>query len=381
MKSSKLLNLLILTLLILGALPLLATASPPEPQLTQIASPAEVADLVGGVEPAAPPAPEGTGPTWTYPEAVLWDNGPLVTHPGGGAGGADASALQTALGMGIYGFGHQLSLGYRIADEFEITDPSGWDIDTITFFAYQTGSPTSPSPINHVNYQIWDGPPDDPGSSVVFGDTTTNRLVNSVWSNIYRVLDTSLLDTNRPIMADTCSAGVHLDPGTYWLDWQTGGTLASGPWAPPVTILGQTTTGNGMQSLDGGATWAALVDVGPQGLPFIIEGTGAATLHVGDIRMRERDFGFGRTALAVVPILDDSGALMPGALVSGEWTWPNGHVVSRQRYTNPGSGYANFRQLALPDGAYQFCVTDVSLAGYVYDPSQNVETCDSITFP
>jgi hypothetical protein len=36
------------------------------------------------------------------PAVVLYDNGPLVTHPGGGAGGLDASALQTALGMTTY---------------------------------------------------------------------------------------------------------------------------------------------------------------------------------------------------------------------------------------------------------------------------------------
>ncbi len=231
------------------------------------------AEVVG--EPAVPAAgPAGAVAVFAYPEDVLWDNGPLVTHPGGGAGGADASALQTALGMNTYGFGHQYSLGYRMADDFEVTDPMGWQVESITFFAYQTGSPTNPSPITGVYYQIWDGPPDDPGSSVIFGDLTTNRLVNTTWSNIYRVLDTGLLDTQRPIMADTCSAGVTLPPGTYWLDWMTNGSLSSGPWAPPISIVGQTTTGNALQYT---GAWAAALDSGtstPQGMPFIIEGTG-----------------------------------------------------------------------------------------------------------
>src|SRR5512143_645082 len=51
---------------------------------------------------------------------VLYNNGPIVTHPGGGAGGADASALQTALGMGTYGFGHAVSSGFRVADDFTV---------------------------------------------------------------------------------------------------------------------------------------------------------------------------------------------------------------------------------------------------------------------
>ena len=59
--------------------------------------------------------------------------------------------------------------------------------------------------------------------------------------------------------------------GTYWVAWQTDGTLSSGPWAPPVTILGQTTTGNGQQSITGGP-YAPVSDVGGQGFPFIIEG-------------------------------------------------------------------------------------------------------------
>ena len=51
----------------------------------------------------------------------------------------------------------------------------GWFIQTITFFAYQTGSTTT-STMTGVNLQIWDGPPDNPGSAVVWGDTTTNVM-------------------------------------------------------------------------------------------------------------------------------------------------------------------------------------------------------------
>ena len=113
-------------------------------------------------------------PIFQYPEAILWDNGPLVTHPAGGFNGADASALQTAIGMSTYGLGHQFSVGNRMADDFLITNLNGWHIESITFFAYQTASPTNPSTITGLYFQIWDGPPDDPGSSIVWGDLTTN---------------------------------------------------------------------------------------------------------------------------------------------------------------------------------------------------------------
>ena len=208
---------------------------------------------------------------WRMPEALLYDNGPLVTHPGGGAGGADASALQTAIGLDTYGFGYQLSAGNRIADDFTVTG-GGWFVETVTFFGYQTGSTTT-STFNHTNLRIWDGPPDNPASTVVFGDTSTNRLTSSLWTNAYRVLDTALTNADRPIMANMATVNQFLPAGTYWLDWQAGGTLASGPWAPAISILGQTTTGNALQWT---GAWAALVDTGTgtaQGLPFVIEGT------------------------------------------------------------------------------------------------------------
>ena len=232
-----------------------------------------VRDIVNPADPGSYTPPDPNSPTWAGPEAVLYDNGPLVTHPGGGGGGADASAVQTALGLTIYGFGHALSTGYRIADDFTVTDSGGWDVQTVTFFAYQTGSGTT-STINHVNLQIWLGQPGG-GGSVVFGDTTTNRLASTSWSNIYRVLDTGLTDTQRPIMADVVNVGTNLVAGTYWLDWQTGGTLSSGPWAPPISILGQTTTGNALQFDPSTSTWNPMIDSGAsaqQGLPFIVEG-------------------------------------------------------------------------------------------------------------
>lgn len=206
---------------------------------------------------------------------VLYDNGPLVNSPGTGAGGADESTLQTGLGMTTYGFGHQVALGYRVADDFQVTDADGWDLTTITFFAYQTGSTTT-STITQVNLRIWDGIPGAVGSNVIFGDTTTNIMSNTQWSNIYRVLDTASGNTDRPIMANTVDVNTHLDQGTYWLDWSTDGTLGSGPFAPPITITGQATTGNGLQSTDGaGVTYGDAQDGGtvtPQGFPFIIEG-------------------------------------------------------------------------------------------------------------
>ena len=223
--------------------------------------------------PAVAPAASANASIYRQPEVLLYDNGPLVTHPAGGFGGTDASAVRPRSTMSVYGFGFQASAGNRIADDFTVTDADGWNDGSVTFFGYQTGSTTT-STFTGLNLQIWDGPPDNPASSVVWGDTTTNLLANSISSNSYRVLDTDLTASNRPVMADTATVGARLPAGTYWLDWQADGSLASGPWAPPISILGTTTTGNAMQYTSTG--WAALIDTGSaaaQGLPFVIEGS------------------------------------------------------------------------------------------------------------
>ncbi len=76
---------------------------------------------------------------------------------------------------------------------------------------------------------------------VVFGDTTTNRLASTAFANIYRRLESQPTDATRPVFGSVATAGTILPPGTYWLDWQVDGDINyTGPWAPPVTIDGQT---------------------------------------------------------------------------------------------------------------------------------------------
>ena len=132
-------------------------------------APAVTGATVPELGPSAPLTPLGV-------DALLYDNGPLINSAGTGAGGADESVLQSvSLGLNILGFGHQLSAGNRIADDFTVAHAGGWDVSTITFYAYQTGSPTT-STLTGANLQIWDGDPSVGGSSVIWGDTATNVM-------------------------------------------------------------------------------------------------------------------------------------------------------------------------------------------------------------
>ena len=273
-----------------------------------------VADRVVPGEPAGPYGPLGA--TWSRPQAVLWDNGPLTTHPNG-CGTTHASRLQTSLGMSTLGFGHQFAYGYRMSDDFEITDPAGWDIDTITFFAYQTGAPMSPSPITGVYLQIWDGPP-WAGGSVVWGDLVTNRLLSSTFSGIQRDSETTTCPNSRYIFANVAQVGVHLPPGHYWLDWTTDGSASyTGPWAPPITILGQTTTGDAYQYT---TSWAPALDNGTstqQGMPFIIEGSVVPAMDVPWLSEEPISGAVLPGACQVVTVTFDSTGLLPGDYFAG----------------------------------------------------------------
>jgi hypothetical protein len=214
---------------------------------------------------------------------LLYDNGPLQTHTGTGAGGANVSVLQTAapIQLNTYGFGVQLNAN-RIADDFTVPAGQTWNVTSITLYGYQTGAVPPTPTIDNVNIQIWNGPPDSPTSTVVFGDTTTNRFASATFANMYRPLDTNMADPARAIFTITVTVATALPAGTYWLDWNMGGSTSfSGPWQPPVTILGQQGKpgANAKQSQAG--LWVALADAGNptfptpvnQDAPFKVNGT------------------------------------------------------------------------------------------------------------
>src|SRR5690606_89517 len=116
---------------------------------------------------------------------------------------------------------------FRLADDFTITSQGGWQIDDVTVYCYQTNSSAPNSPFTDGYLQIWDGPPGEPGSTVIFGDTTTNRLASSTFTNLYRTFNSTTPPpgtaptTARPIYANKLTVNHTLPPGTYWIDYGT----------------------------------------------------------------------------------------------------------------------------------------------------------------
>ncbi len=209
--------------------------------------------------------------TGLHAATVLWDNGPLITHPAGMTNGADRSAV--GVGGGTIGAGAQITAGNRVADDFTVSAGS-WTVDSARLFSYQTGSTTT-STITGVTLRIWD---DVPGvGAVVWGDDTTNVMDDTGFTGIYRTTSTDNTDTNRPIMfVDVDLGGLTLPAGTYWLDFAFTGTLASGPWVPLVSSPTEFITGNARQALSSSGIFNALMDSGAGvnvALPFVLGGT------------------------------------------------------------------------------------------------------------
>jgi hypothetical protein len=202
-------------------------------------------------------------PTETY------DNGPLVTHPGGGCSGNDASRLQEALGMDVMGFIASRFSGYHVVDNFTVPAP-GWIVSTITFFTYSdpVGIPTD------VRVRIWNGAP-NAGGSVIWGNTTTNRFLSSSFTGIYRDNENLWLgNCDRPIRATVAAIEVVLTPGTYWVDFQIDTTPLRNVYAPPTTVIGSTSPCSPCNALQWNtSTWVAVTDSGtltPQDVKFVI---------------------------------------------------------------------------------------------------------------
>jgi M6 family metalloprotease-like protein len=106
-----------------------------------------------------------------------------------------------------------------------------------------------------------------------------------------------------------------------------------------------------------------------------------SAMHVRQVRMQYRDRGDGRYAIrALVNIVAANNQAVEGAMVKVEWTLPSGTLKSQQFLTN-SRGWARFTLGSRQTGSYEVCVSDVTKSGWMYDPDQNVQTCEMLVLP
>jgi hypothetical protein len=155
----------------------------------------------------------------------------------------DPTTANTTAGFGGTG-------ALRLADDF-VVGSGGMNLAYVKIPAYTTGA-TSLT-LTGATLQIWNGPPNDPNSQVVFGDPTTNRLAHAEFSDIYRTFNTVVAPvcngaltppgTTRRIQWGYITVNTNLAPGTYWT-----GTMPAHPSrlpppaAMPLAAAATTTT-------------------------------------------------------------------------------------------------------------------------------------------
>lgn len=244
------------------------------------------AQSVETFDPSVKPITElPSGPSARVPNAVLFQQGPL-TDSTNGSPPVPISILNSAAPFNYTTLGGSAFAAFRLADDFVVPAGRTWRVDSITVYGYQTGVTTAT--INAATLQVWNAPP-VAGGTPLFGNTTTNRLATAALAGSFRVTNTTLTDRARALQAITIAVSppLVLTAGTYWVDFNAGGSGATGPFFPPVvpTLAAPAPTGNALQLSGTPAAYAPFrmglttdpvggVASGPQqGLPFIVEGT------------------------------------------------------------------------------------------------------------
>lgn len=229
---------------------------------------------------------------------VIYDNGPFITGSVSKNGTAAPAGKQwseaqndngnTAESNTLAASGCQAVTGgnNRCADDFTVPVGETWTISTVTVYIIQVGATTNP--VTNMNLQIWRGRPADAGSTVVFGDTTTNRFVSATDTNVLRIFNSAVPASNTPRTDLTIwevkiavSPSLALNSGTYWVDFQT--TTTAAQFTPLTTYVGTrgVPLNNARQFTSSTGTWANVIDAGnpaaaidvPLDIPFKLEGS------------------------------------------------------------------------------------------------------------
>ncbi|MDF7814970.1 T9SS type A sorting domain-containing protein [Hymenobacter sp. YC55] len=177
------------------------------------------------------------------------------------------------------GYAATKASNFTLADDFTVAPAQSLTVRDVSVFAYQSGYLGTTSPFTELYIRIWRGRPGAAGSTIVFGDLTTNRLLTSTDAKSYRIFNSlypspSAPGTTRRIwqVKGAVSPALTLGPGTYWVEWSstTSGTLAH--FYVPVTVPGlrQTPGANALQFNPTSDAYVPVVDGGnPDAAPDV----------------------------------------------------------------------------------------------------------------
>ncbi len=131
--------------------------------------------------------------------------------------------------------------------------------------------------------------------------------------------------------------------------------------------------------------WAAGDDFGAANYEtFVVHLTdpcATPTMHIANIAPSSQTLSNGQFRVrAAVTVKDAGNAAVADAVVTMQFTRPDGQMITRTANTNP-AGVAASTITSSVTGTYTIAVTAVAKAGSTYDPGSNVETSDTVTIP
>ncbi len=244
----------------------------------------------------------------------------------------------------------------------------GWDevygwgrVDAAAALGY------SPEPVHNIAVTDVTAP-----ASVLTGDTATIDVAVANLGDFDEVFTLSLTDRTYGTVIGSTSlslgAGASTTETFYWDT--TGAALGDHLLEAGVSVVaGETNISDNSKSLS-----VTVTDV-----------IGEPEIHVAAIDMAlqiSNRRSSTTTATATVTVVDSGGAPVSGATVSGYWS---GATSDSDSGTTDTAGQVTLSSDGVRRPAsgttFTFTVTDVSAAGYLYNPDANIETSDSITVP
>jgi hypothetical protein len=299
------------------------------------------------------------------------DGQPVPFITGGGqpdtpAGIQDVLFEQVAYGGGAWASQCFPDLGwcYYTADDFINEEP--WSIDSV--FVPGQGAIENADLFNWVIYPDAGGMPDGyPGDG------------NDLWTVSIPTTTPGVTISDGDVTVDfnlAIGGPMEIPAGHWWLIFFP--TMSLNPYGQWFWEAGQPNQYHpGVQHIVS-PPWV------PQsvGYAFRLEGTAGGEPVVFATHVRIVNLPGAGLLLGIVRIVDEGLTPVPGATVDVEWTLPigGGYVVPQTRTTN-ANGLAFPLMLGHWSGTYVLDLTNMTAAGYVYDPNMNYESSATITLP
>jgi len=168
----------------------------------------------------------------------------------------------------------RLTAGVVVADEFAVG--AATVIEPVELVDCQTGASSAVPTATGVFLEILNAAPSASGAPVAGSPGFANNLfasnlVSHAFSGVFQVQDTAQAATSRPILSVkvVLPTPVTLTAGVYWLQWSLTGSLASGPWCPPLATLDQGATGNAEQKVGATAAACGFTGIPVEGAPNV----------------------------------------------------------------------------------------------------------------